>query len=693
MAEVIEARIERSKRESIFKINPNRPNRANLLITDYFTNIDQVTKDAFPGTGSGLSKLKQFMISPHVLNPSILLALSILGLLTATLGFCVDFAIQHLQSLRITLANTGMVVFDMGIWVSYSVVLCLLASYIGHWTPPMTDGSGIAEMKAVLSGIKLKSFFALKTLAAKVAAIVLSIGGGLSIGKEGPLVHAAGIIAYNISLITGFKHINRNLTLRNQFLAAAVAAGIASVFGSPIGAVLFSIEVTATYYIVSNMWRAAFCTIWCTIGYQLLMTAKINDGILNTHFSTLEITPELFIFVLLGIGAGFLGAIFIIATRYLVRLRFTRAYPLLHGRYRYMLLISIICSAGTFITPYLEQTDRNVINNMFKTQDPTKNGWSETNFGMNLLIYMLVKFGITMLSVSVQVPAGVIFPLLTCGAVYGRMIGYIVEQSIGTNYGGIYAAVGAAALVSSTTHSVSVAIIVFEITGEIHYLIPMIIGVFMAYGVSSSMTVSFYDSMLEIKKVPYLPSLKSTHLYSFTAKDLMEQDFPCVKCDSSLRALTNAALDGICCMTKIPVINEDRILMYDITIENARKYLNAQYAANISDFSPAARAQLQRFFHFFMEIHPDSFVEGAFESFMHEEEEDPEVTRFMDSQIDVNYRMLGTDDSPFSIAESTPLAKIHFLFIMLGLTQVYITKKGQLVGMITRDTFVKKLNN
>ena len=115
MAEVIEPRIERSKRESIFKINPNKPSRANLLITDYFTNIDQVSKDSFTGTGTGMSKLKQFMISPHVLNPSTLLALSILGLFSASLGFLVDYAIQHLQSLRLSLVCTGNVVYDLGI--------------------------------------------------------------------------------------------------------------------------------------------------------------------------------------------------------------------------------------------------------------------------------------------------------------------------------------------------------------------------------------------------------------------------------------------------------------------------------------------------------------------------------------------------------------------------------------------------
>ena len=93
-----------------------------------------------------------------------------------------------------------------------------------------------------------------------------------------------------------------------------------------------------------------------------------------------------------------------------------------------------------------------------------------------------------------------------------------------------------------------------------------------------------------------------------------------------------------------------------------------------------------------MNIHPESFIDEDYNSFLHEEEELEEVERFMNTPIDINYKMLGTDDSPFSISESTPLAKIHFLFIMLGLTQVYVTKRGELVGIITRDIFVRKLN-
>lgn len=52
--------------------------------------------------------------------------------------------------------------------------------------------------------------------------------------------------------------------------AAAVAAGITATFGAPIGGVLFSIEVSSTYYMVSNFWKAFFCTTCGVILFRFL---------------------------------------------------------------------------------------------------------------------------------------------------------------------------------------------------------------------------------------------------------------------------------------------------------------------------------------------------------------------------------------------------------------------------------------
>jgi H+/Cl- antiporter ClcA len=94
---------------------------------------------------------------------------------------------------------------------------------------------------------------------------------------------------------------------------------------------------------------------------------------------------------------------------------------------------------------------------------------------------------------------------MTAGAVFGRLFENVVGMIVFTSNPGIYAAVGAASLVSATTHTISVTVIVFEITGQIHYFLPMIVSVLVSYSVSNFFSMSIYDALLEIKGLPYLP--------------------------------------------------------------------------------------------------------------------------------------------------------------------------------------------
>jgi H+/Cl- antiporter ClcA len=60
-------------------------------------------------------------------------------------------------------------------------------------------------------------------------------------------------------------------------LAASVAVGVTSSFGAPIGGTLFSIEVTATYYFVNNLWKTFFCTCWSIIILKLFASFGLSE--------------------------------------------------------------------------------------------------------------------------------------------------------------------------------------------------------------------------------------------------------------------------------------------------------------------------------------------------------------------------------------------------------------------------------
>ncbi len=75
----------------------------------------------------------------------------------------------------------------------------------------------------------------------KSIGLPLAIASGLSVGKEGPSVHYAVCTGNVISRF--FAKYKRNADKTREILTASAAAGVAVAFGSPIGGVLFSLEV------------------------------------------------------------------------------------------------------------------------------------------------------------------------------------------------------------------------------------------------------------------------------------------------------------------------------------------------------------------------------------------------------------------------------------------------------------------
>jgi len=65
-------------------------------------------------------------------------------------------------------------------------------------------------------------------------------------------------------------------------------------------------------------------------------------------------------------------------------------------------------------------------------------------------------------------------------------------------------------------------------------MIPLLVGTLMAYAVSNSIALSIYDALLEIKNLPFLPTMSGVTTYSLTAKDLMNENFLYLTSDSSI---------------------------------------------------------------------------------------------------------------------------------------------------------------
>ncbi|KAK6762874.1 hypothetical protein RB195_023542 [Necator americanus] len=96
--------------------------------------------------------------------------------------------------------------------------------------------SGIPEMKTIIRGVVLRDYLTFRTLVSKVFGVALSLGSGVPIGKMGPFVHIASVVANQLSLLgSKIDSAFGSETRKSECLAAACAVGVACTFSAPVG--------------------------------------------------------------------------------------------------------------------------------------------------------------------------------------------------------------------------------------------------------------------------------------------------------------------------------------------------------------------------------------------------------------------------------------------------------------------------
>ncbi|CAH0549331.1 unnamed protein product [Brassicogethes aeneus] len=489
--------------------------------------------------------------------------LALLGLIMAILSFIMDRGISICNKARIWLFRdlTNHPAAQYSAWVSLPVCLILFSAGFVHLVAPQSIGSGIPEMKTILRGVALKEYLTFKTLLAKVIGLTATLGSGMPLGKEGPFVHIASISATLLSkLVTGFQGIYENESRTTEMLAAACAVGVASCFAAPVGGVLFSIEVTTVYFAVRNYWRGFFAAVCGATTFRLLAVwfekADTVTAVFRTNFyMDFPFDPqELFVFALMGAICGLGGAFYVWTHRqYVMFMRRSKMINsfLQKNRFLYPGIVALIVSTisfplgtGQFIAGDLTTHEQVVSlfsnftwtnSNLTVEEQEIINHWTTPYAGVyvNLVCYVVFTFIFSIICSTVPVPSGSFTPVFKIGAGIGRIVGELMHLwfPTGMRYGGKiakiipggYATVGAAAFSGSVTHTISVSVIVFEMTGQITHIIPIMISVLISNAIASLLAPSIYDSIILIKKLPYLPDLlpSSSGMYDVYVEDFM----------------------------------------------------------------------------------------------------------------------------------------------------------------------------
>jgi CIC family chloride channel protein len=179
--------------------------------------------------------LRQFLLGWLPRRSQPLVESGIYGLAAGLSAVAFEVAIYQVYSATLVrFAHWGVWNFA---WASFCVIVgtSLVSGLLLSHFAPEAAGSGIPQMK--LAFWKDFGYVPWRVAWVKFIAGVLAVGGGSSLGREGPSVQLAAAVASNLSGTLGTAK-----TGRRRASAAGAAAGLAATFNTPLAAIAFVLE-------------------------------------------------------------------------------------------------------------------------------------------------------------------------------------------------------------------------------------------------------------------------------------------------------------------------------------------------------------------------------------------------------------------------------------------------------------------
>lgn len=605
------------------------------------------------------------------------------------------------------------------VWIAFTVG-CALVSAAFMLLSGHAVGSGVPEMKAVLSGIVLHKYMSKTTLLAKIFGLAFAQGAELSVGSEGPFVHMASCICHSLLKFKPFRSIQKNGALRLQLLAAACAAGVSATFGAPIAGVLFSIEVTATYYMVSNLPRAYCCAaagaFTLTVFQRLIpdlyfgLSSFFDDPIEYTNNDQFEFLA----FVALGALLGLVGPllVFVVGKLFFFRHCF--------GASSRFTLVSIVAIATALLTYPLESILNPIgsgVRDLFQDQPLDPDEWGEPSPVLNLVLFSVIKFCLTSVSVVLPIPAGIFAPTFELGGAIGRLFGEVLLEAGAFKVAkpALFAVAGAGALSCAVTGTLSPVVLVIELTGQTSHSLPLLLACLAAYFVGSRYSGSVYDVMLSLKGLPLLPMPNPKGGARRCARDVMRPAPMCIALDSTYLDAHEIVIR--CPHWSVPIVeNPDNMLLVgevqrvnglQLVVDERLELFEAQAhphgprqrhhaghdgrgealllpVSSPEESTPilasaetaAAAARI------------DSGSELDESEWERVDQEIKQMQAFM--RVPMDWATVPHDVAPLTVSEEMPMRRVDLIFRMLGLSHAWVVRTGKLVGVITKNDLIEK---
>ncbi|KAH7097978.1 chloride channel [Auriculariales sp. MPI-PUGE-AT-0066] len=565
-------------------------------------------------------------------------------------------------------------------------------------------GSGIPEVKTILSGFVIHGYLGGRTLFTKAVGLTLSVASGLTLGKEGPFVHIASCIGNIVSRF--FVKYETNEAKRREILSAACAAGVAVAFGAPVGGTLFSLEEVSYFFPAKVMWRSFFCAMIAAGTLKFLNPFGTGKLVLfqvtyDSDWKAYELVP----FVFLGVVGGAYGAWFSKLnyrwSRDVRNASWLKTHPLAE-----VLLVTLFTTLLSFLNPFTRMGGTELVYNLFAECHPTdshagtcvdpRDARAVLLLARSIAVAMLVKGVLTIVTFGIKLPAGIFVPTLGVGACAGRIVGVLVQAVEYRVWGesqvipGVYAMVGAAAALSGATRTtVSLAVIMFELTDTLTYVIPVMLGVLVAKTVADALEPrGIYDLVIQLNQLPYLES-KHQYLWGgMSVADVAERHVAVIRLDedNTVEHLRDKLRDLLALGdhdTGFPIVRRDRTGLRMVGYIGVNEL---EHALSIVADTPHVVCQ-------FSSVRPgempgaandDAYSVSSMTSAqraVHAESVDP---------LDFSVYM---DQAPMTVQVGSPLELVQQLFVKLGARYLVVTDTdGFYEGVIDKKAWLAFLH-
>jgi H+/Cl- antiporter ClcA len=294
----------------------------------------------------------------------------------------------------------------------YIIILAAVAYFIGWLVEkePVSSGSGIPQVEGILLGRLHMRWWSV--LGAKFIAGILSIGAGLSLGREGPSIQMGAAVGQ------GTSRIFKNIKVEEKYLlTSGASAGLAAAFNAPISGVIFALEEVHKNFSPTVMISALAASITSDFLSEYFFGMHPIFGFKNV--SPLPLMDYGYI-IFLGILMGFWGMLFnksLLTTQDLYA-----KLTWMPARIKPIIAFLLAGLAGFFL-PQVLGGGNDLITAISSAPLPFK----------LIVIILIVKFLFTMVSYGSSVPGGIFLPLLVIGALSGVVYGNAIHMIFGFN--------------------------------------------------------------------------------------------------------------------------------------------------------------------------------------------------------------------------------------------------------------------